>query len=326
MGKLLKAGYQQIEGVEIKLFTDDEMEAIHSATMDVLNTEGVKVISKAAQQIYADGRCIIDQSTDKVRLPSYVVEDAIRSTPSVFLQAGKNHENDFLCGSSVSFTNFGEGIEIIDLFSREHRATTKRDVADTTRMCDAMDQINIHVKAVGANDVPVEVRTLHMYEAVLTNTSKHCLIGGGDVYNIKKGMEIAGACAGGIDKLNERPIYTASFCTNSPLTLNPDVTDSVIELARHGVPIMINSMPMSGATAPITLAGTLVMHNAEVLAGITLAQLVNKGQPVIYGSSALSYDFIRNCSPVGTPEAALLNSGVARMANYYSIPSFVGGS
>ncbi len=82
------------------------------------------------------------------------------------------------------------------------------------------------------------IRLVREMKAVLTNTSKHCLIGGGDRFNIKKGMEIAAACVGGMDKLVERPIYTASFCANSPLTLNPDLTDPVIELARHRIPVM----------------------------------------------------------------------------------------
>ena len=325
MDKYLKAGYSRIDGIGLQIFTNDELEAIHSATIDVLKNEGIKVISKKAQDYFAGGGCIVDCKHEKVKIPSHVIEDAIRSAPSEFLQAGRNHKNDYMCGAGVSFTNFGEGIEIIDLFTKKHRGTTKKDVADTARMCDAMNQINIHVKAVGANDAPVEVRTIYMYEAVFNNTSKHCLIGGGDVYNIRKGMEMAAACVGGMDKLRERPIYTASFCTNSPLTLNPDFTDPIIELAQEGIPVMVNSMPMSGATAPITLAGTLVIHTAEVLSGIALTQLVRKGHPVIYGSSALSYDLLRNCSPVGTPEAALLNTGVARIANYYSIPSFIGG-
>lgn len=325
MGSFFKPGHNQSGGIGLNLFTDQERDIIHAATMDVMYSEGIKVISKKAQEIYADGGCIVDSKLNRVRFPAHVVEDAIKSAPAVFLQAGRNAKNDFMCGSGVSFTNFGEGIEIIDLFTGERRGTTKEDVADTARMCDAMDQINIHVKAVGANEAPVEVRTLYMYEAVFTSTSKHCLIGGGDVYNIRKGMEIAAACVGGMDNLRQRPIYTASFCTNSPLTLNPDLTDPVIELAREGIPIMINSMPMTGATSPITSAGTLVIHGAEVLAGITLAQLVRKEHTVIYGSSILNYDFMYNCSPVGTPEAALLNAGVARMANYYSVPSFVGG-
>lgn len=311
--------------IGFKLLSRDELYAIHGATLKVLNSCGVKVLSALAQQVYEGKGCRVDRNTNIVQIPSHIVEDAIDTAPGSILLAGKEPEYDYLCGSGISFSNFGEGVEIIDLFTKERRETTKKDVGDVARMCDAMDQINIHVKAVGANDVPLEVRTLHMYEAVLTNTFKHCLIGGGDVYNIKKGMEMASACVGGFNKLIERPIYTASFCVNSPLTLNPDITDSIIELAESKIPVMINTMPMSGATSPITLAGSLVSLNAEVLSGIILTQLVQKGTPVIYGSTGTVMDLRYATAALGSPEAGLLAAAAAKMARYYNLPSFIVG-
>ncbi|GAI10134.1 unnamed protein product, partial [marine sediment metagenome] len=79
-------------------------------------------------------------------------------------------------------------------------------------------------------------------------------------------------------------------------------------------------------TAPVTNAGTLIVHNAEVLGGITLSQLTNKGAPVIYGSSTTMFDLINVTSPVGTPELSMISAAVAKLAQYYNLPSYVAGT
>ena len=324
MGKTLKAGYSRLDGMGLNILTDDELDAIHCATLDVLQNSGIKVPSKEAQEIFDGGGCEIDRKNDNVKIPPYLVEDALRSAPSTFWVYGRNRKNRYLCGDDITFTNFGEAVYVIDLFSKERRGTTKKDVGNVARVCDYLDQ-DVCVKAVGANEMPPEVKTIHMAEEMFTNTSKPIFIGGGNPYNVRKAVEMASACVGGMDSLREKPIYIPSFCPNSPLTLNEDLTDPVIEIAKDDIPIRINCMPMSGATAPITLAGTLVIHNTEVLSAITLIQLLNKGNRVIYGSSALMYGIRSNCAPVGTPEMAMLNAAIAKLARFYMIPSFTAG-
>ena len=98
-----------------------------------------------------------------------------------------------------------------------------------------------------------------------------------------------------------------------------------MEFARAGVPINILSMALAGGTSPITLDGTLVVHNAEVLSGIVLAQLVNKGAPVIYGSSTSILDMKCATAPVGSPELGMINAGVANLAQFYNLPSYTAG-
>ena len=321
---VLRASYKSLDGMGLNILTDDELDAIHCATLDVLQNSGIKVPSKEAQEIFDGGGCEVDRKNDKVKIPPYLVEDAVRSAPGTVIMAGKTPEKDYLCGTGISFTNFSEGVEIIDLFTRERRETTKMDVGDIARVCDALDQ-DICVKAVGANNVPPEVKIVHMAEAMFTNTSKHCLIGGGDVYNVRKSIEMAAACVGGLDKLRERPIYTASFCASSPLTLNSHFTEPIIELARAGVPVKLMSMVLSGATGPVTIAGTLVVHNAEILSAVVLSQLVRKGAPVIYGSATTIMDLIYSTAVVGSPEMGIFSAAIAKIAKYYEIPSFVAG-
>ena len=109
------------------------------------------------------------------------------------------------------------------------------------------------------------------------------------------------------------------------MKLVQDTCEILMETARLDMPVNVISMAMAGGTSPVTLAGTLVNHNAEILSGITLSQLTHKGAPVIYGSSTTAMDLKLAAATVGTPECALISGAVARLARYYALPSYVAG-
>jgi trimethylamine--corrinoid protein Co-methyltransferase len=115
-------------------------------------------------------------------------------------------------------------------------------------------------------------------------------------------------------------------CPVSPLKLVGDCCEIVIEAARAGVPSCVLSMAMAGGSSPVTLAGTLVTHNAEVLAGIVLAQLTERGSKVLYGSSTTAMDLRLAAASVGSPECALISAGVAQLARQYRLPSYIAGA
>ena len=326
MNRNIKAGYSQLGGFGLNVFTDDELYAIHCATLEVLKTSGMKIFSKEAQDIYAEAGATVDRENDIVKIPPYMVEDAIRSAPGTVLLAGRNPKNDVVLEANrTGFTNFGEGVNIIDPYTREYRSTTKKDSGDVARVCDALDGIDVHERAVSAQDYPAQVAPLHEVEVNLTNTSKHLFQGCGGVENLRKIVDMCAAVSGGHDKLRERPIYSCITCPVSPLQLSEESADTIIECARLGVPMNILSMALAGATAPVTLAGTLVTHNAEVLAGIVLSQLACKGAPVIYGSSTTMMDLKYATTPVGCPELGMISAAVAKLAQYYLLPSWVAG-
>lgn len=321
----LKAGFDACEGLGLKMFTDNELYAIHCGTLDILANTGVRVMSPEAQDIYDGGGCIVNRRENNVKIPRHVVEDAISSAPHTVVLGGRNPKNNYKTGVGVGFTNFGEGLNVIDPETRVPHQTTRKDLADITRLCDSIDELEVYERAVGCNDVPGQVQTIHNAEKIFANTTKHAFIGSGNGYNCKKILQLAYEAAGGEENFRKNPIYSATICPNSPLLLNPDVTEVIIESARGGAPALILSMCMSGASAPITLAGSLVVHNCEVLAGVVLQQLTVKGSKLTYGSSSLGFDLKHTTSPVGSPELALLSAGVAKLAQYYNLPSFVAG-
>jgi trimethylamine--corrinoid protein Co-methyltransferase len=240
--------------------------------------------------------------------------------------AGRNPKHDrVLEADRVHFTNFSEGVEVVDPYTGERRTPTKADLANAARVVDCLSDIDVCEKAVGACDAPPETVPLHNAEAMLANTTKHCCVGPGDGFLLKKLVKMAAAVVGGLKKLKERPILSFTTCPVSPLQLIKECCEIIMASAQTGSVINILSMAMAGGTAPVSLAGTLVTHNAEVLGGITLNQLVAKGAPVIYGSSTTAMDLKLGTASVGTPECAIISGAVARLARYYALPSYVAG-
>jgi len=304
--------------------TDDQLYAIHSASLEVLSQVGIKVESKKARDLYEASGAAVEGMT--VKLPVHMVEESIKSAPSVILLAGRNPKNDYVIKQKkVAFINFGEGVNVIDPYTREYRKSTKEDLARNTKVADAITVLPIAYRSVASQDIPGHVQALHNIEAMFHNTSKHIFIGPDGERNALKIIDMAAKIAGGREELKKRPIVTFNVCPTSPLQLNPAASDVIIEAARAGIPCNIISMALSGATAPVTLAGTLVTHNAEVLSAVVLSQLACKGAPVFYASSTSIMDMKHLTTPVGAPELAMISNAVAQLSQYYLLPSFVAG-
>jgi trimethylamine--corrinoid protein Co-methyltransferase len=137
--------------------------------------------------------------------------------------------------------------------------------------------------------------------------------------------ELAAVCVGGKDNFLKRPIFTATVCPTSPLTLLDNTCQVVIESVKSGLGLLVIPMGLSGGTSSATLAGTLVTHNAEVLSCITLAQLTRKGTPCTYGCTSTILDLRFGTSAIGSPEFGMISAAIVKLAQYYRLPCWVGG-
>jgi len=314
-------------GCGLTLFSHDDLEMIHDATLEVLEYAGLYVQSEDAMDIYDGGGCIVDRKNNIVKIPAHVVEDAIRTAPKKVFLAGRDPKHDIVLESGrVNFCPFGEGIMVIDPYTGEYRKSTKADKGNVAKLVDALDQYDMLENTVAPRDVPPEVQSLHSYEVTVSNTTKHVPQPCHDKRSAQILIEMAAAVAGGREKLKDRPIVSGCTCPQSPLTISAGCADPIIEYAKAGLPQNILSMALAGATSPVTLAGTLVTHNAEVLGGIVLAQLTRKGAPVMYGSSTSIIDLKQLTATVGCPELGLISAAVAKLAQFYLLPSYVAGS
>jgi trimethylamine--corrinoid protein Co-methyltransferase len=322
-----KASYTTKAGFSADFFTHDEVSAIHQASLEVLRNTGMKFHNKEALAVLKDGGCDVDTGTGIVKIPEHIVNGAIDSAPSHVLLAGREKRHDrVLQGSRVAWTNFGAGVEMYDAFTGEFRLPTVKDVGETALVVDALDVIDVYSQAIVGRDAPPETGDLLAAEAFLSNTTKHChhidLASGSAAARY---IQMGAAIAGGMDELRARPVVSALICPTSPLQMSDHGSSIIMEFARSGIPINILSMGLAGGTTPVTVAGTLVVHNCEILGGIVLNQLACKGSPVIYGSSTTTFDMRCITAPVGSPELGMIAAGVAALAQFYNLPSYTAG-
>jgi len=324
--KITSAGGGVNGSFGLAIFDNASMDRIHAATLDVLANEGIKTNCKEALEIYSAGGCEADKNEGRVRIPARIVEAAIDSAPESILFAARDPENDFVMeGSRVHFCNFSKGVNVIDAFTGVYRESRLEDQKNVAILVDALSEYDLLDVAVETRDVPDAIANILSYEAMAANCSKHS---GQSAHGRREAeimIEMAAVIAGGKEKLRERPICSCVVCPTSPLTISNETTEPIIAYAENGVPCTVLSMVMAGSTAPVTLAGTLVVHNAEVLSGIVLGQLTKKGAPNLYGSSSTILDLRTAAVSVGCPELAMLGAAVAKLAQYYKIPSYLAG-
>ena len=202
------------------MFTDDELREIHGATLEVLSRTGVFVEDDEAREIFAAAGAEVDRETSVVRLPAHLVEDAVRSAPSTVVMCGRDPARDVVLEDGrVGFTNFGEGIQVVDPYTGELHESRKQDVADCTRIIDALPEIDVVERPLGAHDVPPDTAALHNAEAIFSNTTKHATIGPLTGFCARKMIDMAAAIAGGRGALRRRPILSFLTCPVSPLKL-----------------------------------------------------------------------------------------------------------
>ena len=328
MKRIPRSGIGTTAGFGLAAFSRDELDSIHNATLQILQDTGVKVLSENALEIFHGGGCEIErfEGYGIVRIPSYVVEECAFWAPRMLVYDGRNPDDDFVAEPNrVGFTTFGGCINVIDPVTRQLRRATKIDCGDLTRVCDSLDEISVLERVVNSTDTPEGTISVHNIEAMLSNTGKHIFIGADSPRALNVMAELAAVCVGGMDILRKRPIFTINVCPLSPLTLPTNTCDVIIEAARLGLGVLIMPMALSGGTSTATLAGTLATHNAEVLSSIALAQLAKRGLPCTYASTSTILDLRFGTSAIGSPEYGIINAALAKLAQYYRLPSFVGG-
>ena len=305
----------------------NDLDAIHESTLDIMGTFGIRVFGDEPQRIFGDAGCDVDKETNMVRFPKNLIEDCIASAPAEFTMYARNPERSVsVGGKKVTYVNFSTGVEVQDLYTGEKRESTLEDVGNIVRFMDAVDEIDTLILPVAATDMPQEMKDIYEAEALFNNTSKHFEQDMDGKRNSRYFIRMAEAVAGGKEALRERPIVAMGGCPNSPLELHQDIAEEIIVAAEAGIPMNVLSMGLCGGTTPVTLAGSILTTNCEVLTGIILGQLVRKGTPMSYGSSTSILDMRLATSPVGAPEHAMAGAAVAQIGRYYGIPSYVGGT
>ncbi len=311
------------KGGSYKPLTDEDIKAIHKLTLRIMEKVGVKVPNKQALKLFSQGGARVDQDTQIVKIPPSIVEEIIDKVPPRVVLCGRKEEHDLILeGARTYLGTGGMVLNCLDLESGERRPTTLEDVRKFALITDALDNVSFFLINVYPNDLPPEQVDINRFFHALANTSKHVMGGIFTMEGLRQVVKMAEHLAGGARQLRERPFISFITCVMSPLLLDDLYTDLLIESARLGIPVAAPAEPLAGATSPCTLAGTVVTNNIETLTGVILAQLVNPGTPVIYGSVATSMDMKSGSYLAGSIESGLINAGLAQMAQYYRIPFY----
>ncbi len=321
-----KSGKRAGPGLTFQVLSDDDLIDIHEATLEILWKTGIFIEDPEALELFGGGGAVIDSKNQIAKIPPSMIEDAVQSAPEIVTLAGRTPENDLLLAPNrVYFDCFGEGIQLFDRHTRELRKPFKADLAESTRLIDALEHIDICHRSLGSHDVTPELAALHNAETILSNTTKHTFLAAGSGLILDKIIKMMALIVGGEDKISERPILTSGSCAVSPLRLPNDCCEVVMMSARRGLVSKVLTQCMTGGSSPVTMAGTLAIHNAEVLSGCVLSQLAKKGSPFIYASSTCSMDLRLGGAVVGNPETALMNAAIAELAKFYLLPVQVAG-
>lgn len=302
------------------------LERIHEGTLTVLERVGVEVRSDAVISRLEARGAVADHDAGRVRFPRAVVEEALAQVPSSLLLAARDPECDLrLDGANGYLAVDGNAAEILDLETDQRRASTKADLAEISRVADALPQIGFLWQPVAARDTPIATQPLHELHAQFPNTSKHIqLMTAARPEQARGAVEIASIVAGGERSLRERPLLSSFQTSLSPLTYDGPALEAAAVYAEAGVPSGFVAMPIACATAPATRAAALVQSNAEILAGIVSVQLLVPGAPTFYGACGTMMDLRTGAAACGGPEDLLIQMASAQLARRYGIPSSIG--
>lgn len=307
-------------GRQCEILSRDDLDKIHGATMEILRRHGIKVLEPKALELFDRAGADVDRKTRMVRIPESLVKETIRKAPSEFKMYGRDSRYELeYSGNRVHFGVAGFAVRVQDLEGRI-RPGTLADVGNIAKIADYLKNIHHILLTVTPFDVPDELYHLYCIEADWRNSVKTT---DGFTWTARKAQEtvdMAAILRGSYEGVMKKPPLLGFMNPVSPLQLSKELTEGALVYAKYRQPVIYAPEGLAGATAPSTLAGLLTQQNAEVLAGIMVSQLANRGTPVLYGTVSAVMDMKAGTAAMGGPEVGLINMATAQLGRYYNLP------
>jgi trimethylamine--corrinoid protein Co-methyltransferase len=304
-----------------EVFSTDQVASIHDTAFRVLEELGIRVLHDEGRRLFREAGAQVDDDSQMVRIDRGLVAQALKTAPPRFTVAGGGPGRDVPIGGDSLFFAAGAGCPNITDIERGRRPGTLADFIETVKLQHSFDILPKLAPAIEAQDVPVALRHLVTMRHQLALSDKVPFVyarGQGQTLDSFEMLRIAR----GVDAETFRrtPHCSTVINTNSPRQLDRPMTQGIIDFAEWGQPTVITPFCLLGAMAPITIAGALTLSHAEALAGITLAQIVRPGAPVVYGSFASNVDMKSGAPAFGTPEHIKSNFGAGQLARHIGLP------
>lgn len=310
-----------MKNIRFSVLSEEEVDDIHLATLDVLQNVGSVVRSEEAVALLKTAGCTADG--DLVRVPSHIVEKAIASAPKGITIFNRDGERAlevergkvyFGTGPTTPFT--------LDIYTHERRQTVVRDVELHTRVSDALGNMDFVMPLGSVSDVPKNVSDLYEFTATVTNTKKPVPFITWNVEGLKAVLDICTLISGGVQNLRERPFILSFTQPISPLQHDNLEIEKMLYSAEMGIPVVQYSGITMGGTGPQSIYGAVIQGNAEVLMDLVMTQLKREGAPFIIGISAMPMNMSNGMIIYGSPEYYLAMSAHTQVCQSYGIPTW----
>ncbi len=302
-------------------FSQDRLEAIHDTALRVIETLGIRVLNDEARGYYKQAGASVDEESQMVKIDRALVAAALESAPSEFVIHGRTPTADVsMGGDNVAFVCVGGAPHISDL-DHGKRPATLEDTRNIIKLCEHFDVIHLQSPNVESQDIPVHLRHYRVTESQLSLSQKPLFVYSRGSAQVEDAFAMTRIAYGlSKEEFQAKPWCYTVINTNSPRQLDVPMCQGIIDFARAGQVSVITPFTLAGAMAPVTMPGALVLQHAEAMAGITLAQIVRPGAPVIYGSFTSNVDMKSGSPAFGTPEFVQAAFGAGQLARHIGLP------
>jgi len=317
----MRTNYPVNSGVRFQMLSDEQLQELFEGVLHVLEYTGLDVYHDEARDVLKKAGAWVEGL--RVRLPSYMVKDALAKAPRSFTLWARDGNPKHNIHIGPGRAHFGPGPtcpNFIDVETMERRPYVKSDVPVVAKIVDALPNIDFCESLGTVNDVHHDLGALYEFAGMFPNTSKPIVAWSYDRYDSAGIHEIAVAEAGGQAAFEKRPNYVHYCEPLSPLVSTFEALDKLIFAARHRVPLVFTPCPIAGGTAPVTPAGIITQAAAESWMGLTLAQTLQPGLPFIMGGVLSVMDMSNMILAYGAPELPLMMAGITELAHFAGLP------
>jgi trimethylamine--corrinoid protein Co-methyltransferase len=298
------------------------MEQIIAEGLELLMDPGVRVHNSEALDLLADAGADVNFESRIAYIPRDIIERALETAPSEFYLYDLDGEPVVhYGGDNVQFDPGSAAITILDSETQQQRAPVTADFVKFVKLVETLPQLDAQSTAFICADVPEEIGDLYRLYLALNYMRKPIVTGAfrKDTWWTMKDM--LAAVAGGEEALAARPIAVFDVCPSPPLLWSDLTCQNMIDCARYGIPSELVSMPLAGATAPVTIAGAVVQHTAECMSGVTICQLAAEGAPIVWGGSPAAFDMREGTTPMGAVGTWMIDCAYTEVGKALNLPT-----
>ncbi len=309
------------------VLSKEDVTRIRAAAVEGLERIGVKLGTAQGRNLLKEAGAKVDDRAETVKIPESLTDEILRRPPvHVILHARDAPQTADLDLVHVHLCNNGTGPLTLDFETGERRPSTSKDLADSAKVSNALENLHVFWPTCNSNDFPPEARLYEDLKVSFMNTPKHVLYASGaNGEEARRLIAMSAMVAGGEEELRRRPIMSSVQTTIAPLQLDGPMMDGAFAFGAAGVPVSIFTMPTPGATGPVTLAGSVTVAAMEFLSGLVVCRLANPGSPMIWGCGVTPLDMKTTTRAGGAPEHGLTGVAITQLAHSFGVPSLCGG-